>query len=537
MENDPVMTAPQPWVGRMRYDAADALRLGCTGLLGIHWRTKILSQNVSALADAAWDQSWATDDFAGALKKVQEQTDGPIGGQIVSFGAPVEGTDEDPVYQSVRYNVDGYRLKVPNGAYTIKLQFNEPHYSEAGKRVFGVSIQGVRVIESLDMVGRAGQNNAIDFSYPSVKVTDGVLKIDFDRIVEYPCIAGIAIEGTTDAGQPFVRKINCGGPAYKDYEADDHQPQDLSDRRTMPVEEFYADFARASFGVERIGKILAAVDGRVMPEPVHWIGGPGGIAVNNQPWEKVKERYAFVDELAAARSDVHGAGNLERFDYWLNTYRYMASVAELGCLRGELDAKAAAIKAAPESPTKAAIAGEAMAIRVRMARLWERMMAFQLAAVDTPGEIGTVANIEQHSRGTLKFLTAQDDLLTQALGSALPQETVVSKAYVGPARIIVPTVRTQVNKGEALQLKVIVLDKELPNSVSINWRPLGKSNFSKLILRNTGRATYEADFPPSESSFEYYVTAETSDGHTLTWPATAPKISQTVVVWDMPGAR
>ena len=54
IENDPNLTAPQPWAGRMRYDAVDARRLGCTGLLGIHWRTKILAPNVAALADAAW---------------------------------------------------------------------------------------------------------------------------------------------------------------------------------------------------------------------------------------------------------------------------------------------------------------------------------------------------------------------------------------------------------------------------------------------------------------------------------------------------
>ena len=57
MEDDPGMIIPQLWAGRMRRDAADALAFGCTGLMGIHWRTKILSPNVSALARAAWDQS------------------------------------------------------------------------------------------------------------------------------------------------------------------------------------------------------------------------------------------------------------------------------------------------------------------------------------------------------------------------------------------------------------------------------------------------------------------------------------------------
>ena len=48
----------QLYAGRMRRDAADAAAYGCTGLMGLQWRTDILAPNVSALAQAAWDQSW-----------------------------------------------------------------------------------------------------------------------------------------------------------------------------------------------------------------------------------------------------------------------------------------------------------------------------------------------------------------------------------------------------------------------------------------------------------------------------------------------
>ncbi len=58
MEDDPAMTIPQFWAGRMRRDAADAYAYGCDGLFGIHWRTQELSMNVSALAKAAWEQPW-----------------------------------------------------------------------------------------------------------------------------------------------------------------------------------------------------------------------------------------------------------------------------------------------------------------------------------------------------------------------------------------------------------------------------------------------------------------------------------------------
>ena len=44
--------------GQMRRDAVDAHEYGCTGLMGLQWRTDIIAPNASALAQAAWNQSW-----------------------------------------------------------------------------------------------------------------------------------------------------------------------------------------------------------------------------------------------------------------------------------------------------------------------------------------------------------------------------------------------------------------------------------------------------------------------------------------------
>jgi hypothetical protein len=337
MENDPNLTAPQPWVGRMRYDAADALRLGCTGLLGIHWRTKAMAPNVAALAAAAWDQSWAPRGFEQIDRKNGE-VDGSLGGTVVRFSAPVEGTGEDAVYQSVRYDMDGYHLKVPSGTYTVTLMFNEPHYKAAGKRVFGVKVQGKAVAESLDIFAKVGGNKAYDIVVKHVVVNDGRLRIDFPRETEFPCIAGLNVTGTTSpAGAPFVRKINCGGEAIGDYAADlESVVRSDGHDRSMPVDDFYADFARASFGPEvaaEAGKILASIDGHHLPESATWTSGPGGVKVNPVPWAKEKERYAFVAGLESLRARVKGAGNLERFDYWLNTYKAMAAMVFMVFLR------------------------------------------------------------------------------------------------------------------------------------------------------------------------------------------------------------
>lgn len=391
MENDPNLTAPQPWVGRMRYDAADARRLGCTGLLGIHWRTKILSTNVSALAAAAWDQSW-----------------------------------------------------VPAG-------FD---------------------------------------SHPRVE------------------IAPVLSEGANQNDNP-------------------------QRGRTMPVEKFYIDFARASFGgevAEAAGRILTKIDGTNLPEPTTWLKGPGGIKPEKTPWAGLKQRYVFVEELAALRDKVRGAANRERFDYWLNTYRYMATLAEAASVRGQLDKAVADIQAEQDPARQKQMAGQAAEIRTQLARLWERMITLQIAATDTPGELGTLANLEQHNRLLLKFLDAHDETLMKALGKPLPPSTQLSRVYAGPRRLIVPTVRTLAHSGESLTLKVIALDREPVKVARLYWRPLGERKYRMVQARHVARAVFLVSVPAAKDDFEYYIQAEATGGKRMVWPATAPALAQTVVV-------
>ena len=539
MENDPELTSPQPWAARMRYDAVDARRLGCTGLLGIHWRTKAMAANVSALAGAAWDQSWVPADFDTSPTKPIDpnwRPLGPKGGNLAAFSAPVAGTDEPAIYQTVRYNMDDYSLEVPNGTYTVTLKFNEPNYGEAGKRVFGVKLQGKQVIQGLDMFAKAGKNKAIDYTYENVAVTDGRLNIDFTREVEFPCIAGIVV---TDG--KFTRKINCGGPKVGEYEADDTQAPGQPDlrHRAMPIEDFYVDLARASFGesvAKEAGHILAGADGEPFPKPATWGTGPGNVKVEKLTEAQLKERYAFVERLSALRSQVTGAGNLERFDYWLNTYRQMAAMADAGRLRAQLDEMVKAMADEKDAAKKKELAGKALPVRIELARAWERMITCALGTVDTPGELGTIANLEQQSRRTDHLVDGHDQELIAALGEALPAAAQLSSAYAGPARITVPTVRTQIAKGETLRLKAIILDNQPAKSATLLWRPLGRGKFQKLELANTGRGVYRVTLPAAQDDFEYYLQAEIADGKKLSWPAAAPAVNQTVIVTE-PAAK
>jgi len=376
LEDDPAMIIPQLWVGRMRKDAADSLAYGCTGLMGIHWRTRILGPNVSALASAAWDQS--------------------------------------------RWN-------------------------------------------------------------PAQ-----------------------------------------GGPS-------------------LPTEDFYADWALAQFGPEvakPAAELFVRLDGR-LPRPSTWVDGPGGINPDPRPWEQVAKEYAFVEEMAALRRHVQDAGNLERFDYWFNNFRYLRSVGQVNCTWAQFNAAMQKVKAEKDADAQKKLARElALPIRRQLLAQVIEMHSHLLATVSTPGELGTVANWQQHL--IPKLLISPGEELAKILGEPLPADAMPSKAFRGERRLFVPVVRTSLVAGETLKLTVVMLGFSDPGA-ALYWRPLGTGQFAKVPLKHVQRGVYTVTLPAeaTKADFEYYVEAQCQvatrlDGSHLMghmrFPATAPALNQTVVV-------
>jgi len=517
MEDDPSLTSPQLWAGRMRRDAADALRYGCDGLLGIHWRTRILSANVLALAEAAWDQGWNT------LPRSVADDVGPITGQFMDFkdrkiaGAGAAG---EAVYRDVRDRVFGYHLPVPNGVYSVTLQFVEGEVKDKGRRVFDVLIQGRKAAEKVDVFAAAGPFKAYDLTFKGVEVTDGRLAIDFADRIHYPAVAGIVV-----AGSGFVKKVNCGGPAVLDYEADWPETE-----RHLPALDLYRDWSRAQFGpaaAADIAAIFARIDGR-HPVPVTWIGGPGNIQPDPRPWEEVKPAYGFVDELAALEPRIPGQGSRERFGYWLRSFKYMREVARFNCLWAVYNKAVEKAKAAGAGPEKQAVLrNEALPVRAKMAASLGEIFASLLATVSNTGELGTIANWEQHLLpGAWERPEAE---LMKMMGGELPPQVRLPQAYEGPPRVIVPAVRTSLEAGEALSLKVIILSKGKPASAVLRWREMGRGEFRSVPLEAVGRGVHRLLLPAPAHDIEYYLEVE-ADGEVVRFPATAPGLVQTVVV-------
>lgn len=541
LEDDPAIIIPQFWAGRMRRDAADAMAYGCTGLMGIHWRTRILGPNVSALAHAAWEQSgWNPDSGKESKPPEQKLTEGREGGNVARFpNNPMANTEDDPLYQTVIWDVKAYRLKVPNGTYSVTLKFCEPHYNEPSKRVFSVKLQDKKIIDKLDLFAKVGKNRALDYTFDDVKVSKDFLNIDFVHVVEFPCIAGIVVRGPG-----VTRKINCGGPAYKDYQADlqasgpDGRPRDL------PIDDFYADWALAQFGHEAAGpiaKLFTHLDGGAsvkgqrntnLPRPSTWVRGPGGIKPDPRPWEQVSTEYAFVDKLAKLRPQVKGPGNLERFDYWLNNFRYLRVVGQVNCTWARFNAAMKKVKDTKEPDARKQLAHQtALPLRKELVAQVAEVHRYLLATVNTPGAMGNVTNWQQHLIPTL--LTQSGEELAKILGEELPGDAVPWKRYIGRPRLIVPTVRSSLMTGENLKLKVIILAQKQPADAALYWRPMGKGKFNRISLTHIVRGVYSVAIPTEridQADIEYYIKAYSAEGTELVFPATAPDINQTVVV-------
>ena len=81
--------------------------------------------------------------------------------KVTDVTAPVAGTNDDTIYQSVRAGKNfGYNVAVANGTYSVEIQFDETYWSANGKRVFDVLLEGQEVVSNLDVYAVAGKNAA-----------------------------------------------------------------------------------------------------------------------------------------------------------------------------------------------------------------------------------------------------------------------------------------------------------------------------------------------------------------------------------------
>jgi hypothetical protein len=112
---------------------------------------------------------------------------------IYSSSLQIAGTEEDAIYQSERFGSVGYKIRVPDGSYNVKLMFAENYFTSANSRIFDVYVEQQKVIENLDIYNQVGSNTALEKIISNVSVIDGILDIQFAEKVDNSLINGIII--------------------------------------------------------------------------------------------------------------------------------------------------------------------------------------------------------------------------------------------------------------------------------------------------------------------------------------------------------
>lgn len=553
LEDDPALTTPQFWAGRLRNDMAELLANECNGIVGVLWRTRSIAPNILAFSRACWEQ----EEWNPYFGEEYEYTQVPVndirsGGTGTNHFRGIKGTEDQYLFNTQRYDLKGYKVKVPNGKYKVTFLFSETKYAKEGERIFDIKVEGEKVANRLDVFKEAGRDCVFSITSPEFTINDYSIDIELLPIEGPTFMSAFIIEGTTaDANQikgtAYKRSINVGGGLYKDFEADlSEQPGNKSSHpRDMESLSLYKDYALHEFGeeiAEDVARIFTSLDGTIgedghtgfrMPRPAAWITGPGVIKINEDSWEKESEQYAFVDSLLLLQKKVKGKGNKERYDYWLNTFCYVRAMAELGCIRGELDEKINQLQRISDSGQQHFfVENEVLPVRKILSRGWEKMMDHLIATVSTSGELGTVINIESQTRKTYGFLTKHDKLIKSITGDKAGDSFTLSQNYRLPPRFAVFNERHILDKGEDYKLEAIILGYEENQAPPVfMYREMGKGTFKAKEMTKVKNNKFNVTIPVTEitdNPIEYYLETKIN-GKSIRYPVTSPEINHIVM--------
>lgn len=115
------------------------------------------------------------------------------GGQPYVGSGVVGNTEDGELYLSERYGSFSYDLPVSNGCYQIELHFAEIYWTEAGKRLFDVHIEGETVVQNYDIFATAGGQYRAVVERREAEVADEVLNLVFQPVVENAKVSAIAV--------------------------------------------------------------------------------------------------------------------------------------------------------------------------------------------------------------------------------------------------------------------------------------------------------------------------------------------------------
>jgi hypothetical protein len=353
------------------------------------------------------------------------------------------------------------------------------------------------------------------------------MMVNSSEAFRYGCEGMMAIHWRTAAASPNIMALAHAGWDFNNPDGTGSSLNAIAGK--MPeMDAYWADWGRGLFGGSagaEVGRTIQKFDGS--HPGINALVRDGARTTD----EQISEFFAPLRELESSRPRIKGAGNLERFDYWLNLIRATHLRVRTWVLANRLEMKLKAPNAIQGADQKRAFAQqEILPLRLEIARSYENLIAAFVMCARSPGEIGTIASIESGSRG--RVVSAHDSAIAELLGVPLPAQAAIDTAYHGAPRICLSAKTSQLNAREPLELRPFVLSGPKCTELNLYWRPLGKSVFKKVVASHRARQAYRVTLPAlPPGTVEYYLQAALEDGRKVFWPATAPSMNQTVVVW------
>ncbi|MBL7046420.1 MAG: family 16 glycosylhydrolase [Candidatus Marinimicrobia bacterium] len=136
------------------------------------------------------DQEWGPDVEYGYLD-----------GNSVSVSEPINNTEMDELYQTCQNRLSSYKIRVPNGQYSITLKLSENYYYTDSSRTYDLVLEDNLIFENFDVFALAGIHNAYDVTIHDVNVNDHQLDFYFSSriyglgyVTAGPFINGLVVE-------------------------------------------------------------------------------------------------------------------------------------------------------------------------------------------------------------------------------------------------------------------------------------------------------------------------------------------------------
>ena len=215
----------------------------------------------------------------------------------------------------------------PNGQYKVTLKFCEPHFNAAGERICDVQLQGRTVLDESRHLRPGRQVRRAGLHLRQRRRH----RRRADHRTRRPQVA--ALHFRHRGRRP---RLHQQDQLRRRRPTRTGRPMPGS-RAACPATISTPTGRRPTSDWRKRGKVFAAIDGKV-PQVTDGGCPSGRLTPVTTPWSSVAPQFAFVDEFEKLRPRVRGAGNLDRFDYWLNTFKYHRSLAQLRCALAKPDA-------------------------------------------------------------------------------------------------------------------------------------------------------------------------------------------------------